>query len=278
MRTREFRIGGTVSRIGTAILVCVIGGRTLPGQNQPPPATSGETPGAQTAGANAVKWTEDLTAGAQVDDGRAATKGVNIVGDVFEKYASGILRFDFGEGYGSITASGVRITAMNRQFGSFSFTHDLSKKYYFTQIDSIERDTIRLIDYRASSLNAVAIRLKHKKASLDFGPGFAVVLQEKYTPPIDGLKLDAGGFYSFVYAIDPKWTLTDYATYRNNVSYSRDRLVDSAIALTGMITKGIGIKLSAAYNYEGVLAAGNIRMGFNTKNYLTTTVGITLHH
>jgi putative salt-induced outer membrane protein YdiY len=262
----------------TFLVLSLITGSTLLAQNQPPPATSDEEATAQKTTVTPAKWTEDLTVGAQIDDGRANTKAINIAGDIWEKYGDGILRFDVGEGYGSITSSGVRITSMNRQFASFSWTHDLSKRYYFTQIDSIERDTIRLIDYRAASLNALGVRLKGKKVSFDFGPGIAPVVQEKYTPKIDGAKVDVGAFYSLVYTIDPRWTVTHWASYRSDVSYAADRLIDSSISLTGMITKGIGLKVSAVYNYEGVIATGNLRFGFNTKNYLTTTVALTLHH
>ena len=55
-------------------------------------------------------------------------------------------------------------------------------------------------------------------------------------------------------------------------------MIDSAVSLTGMVTKALGIKISAAYNYEGVLAPGAALQGFSTRNYLTTTIGIGFHH
>jgi hypothetical protein len=262
----------------TSLFLCLGAGYHLNAQTAPPPP---EPTGEKTAATPAKpKWTEDLTVGAQLDEGRAGTKMVNILGDVWENYGGGIIRFDIGETYGSISASGIRLTSVDRQYGAFSFTHDLSKskRYYFTQIDSIERDTVLLIDYRASSLNALGIRFKKKKLAFDFGPGFALVDQQKNTPQIDGFKVDAGGFYSLVYNINPKWQLTQWATYRNDVSYPSDRLIDGAIALTGMITKAIGIKISSSYNYEGVLSARSLRLGFNTRNYLSTTIGVTIHH
>ncbi len=226
------------------------------------------------------KWTEDLTVGAQLDAGRAGTKAVSITGDAWTTYRGDILRFDASEGYGAISASGVHITSMDRQYGSFGWSHDLnkSKTVFFTQIDSVERDAILLIDYRASSLNAIGFRLKKKKVAFDFGPGISLVDQQKNTPQIDGFKVDAGGFYSLVYSINPKWHVTHWTTYRNDVSYSTDRLIDSSASIAGAITKTIGMKVSVTYNYEGVLAAGVVRQGFATRNYVTTTIGLTLHH
>jgi hypothetical protein len=37
------------------------------------------------------------------------------------------------------------------------------------------------------------------------------------------------------------------------------------------------MKVAVTYNYEGVLSAGALK-GFATKNYLTTTIGVTIHH
>jgi hypothetical protein len=137
---------------------------------------------------------------------------------------------------------------------------------------------VLLINYRVTSLNGIGMRLKMDKIAFDFGPGFAFVEQQKNTPRIDGFKFDGGAFYSLVYTIDPRWQISHWATYRDNVAYPFDRLINGAVALTGKITKGIGLIVKVAYNYEGVLATGSIRTGFATRDYLTTTIGFTLHH
>jgi hypothetical protein len=213
-----------------------------------------------------------------LDEGRAGTKGITLAGDIWEKYSDGVIRFDVGESYGSIIYSGTRLTSVNKQGAQLSWTHDFSKRFYFTQIDSIERDEVLLIDYRAGSLNAIGMRLRKGKFAFDFGPGVAAVEQQKHTPQIDGFKVDAGGFYSLVYAINPKWHFAHWTTYRSDVSYSKDRMIDSATTLTGMITKAVGLKVSVVYNYDGVLSAGVLKTGFATRNYLSTTIGVSVHH
>jgi hypothetical protein len=272
-----------ISKARAAIfLICLGSAHGLIGQTQtpPPPVPPADAAdGAKTvASAPQPKWTEDLTAGVQLDEGRAGTKGITVAGDIWEKYSGGVIRFDAGETYGSILYGGKRLTSVNKQGAQISWTHDFSKKYYFTQIDSIDRDEVLLIDYRATSLNAIGIRLQKEKLAFDFGPGIAPVDQQKHTPQIDGFKLDAGAFYSLVYSINPKWHFTHWATYRNNVTYSSDRIIDSATTLTGMITKAVGLKVSVAYNYDGVLSVGALKQGFATRNYLTTTVGVSIHH
>jgi hypothetical protein len=274
----KLKADSTVSALAMAALIlCFAGTRSLQGQ-APPPETGKETTAGQN-GAAASKWIEDLTVGAQIDDGRSDTKAITANGYISRNYKWGVLRFDGSEAYGSIDAGGVRITSLDRQYGSASWTHKLTPVLHFTQINSIERDTIRLIDYRVSSLNVLGIQTKlGEKLTFDFGPGFAVVYQEKNTPQIDGLKFDGGAYYSLVYTIDPRWSIVHWATFREDVTNSSDLIIDSSISLTGKITKTIGIKLSATYNYEGILAKGNVQLGFNTRNYLTTTVGLNLHH
>ena len=254
----------TISKAITAIFVICLGSaHGLFGQIEtpPPPVPPADAAEAAKAGTSATKpkWTEDLTAGVQLDEGRAGTKGITLAGDIWEKYSDGVIRFDVGESYGSIIYGGTRLTSVNKQGAQLSWTHDFSKRFYFIQIDSIERDEVLLIDYRAGSLNAIAMRLQKGKLAFDFGPGVAPVDQQKHTPQIDGFKVDAGAFYSLVYSINPKWHFTHWTTYRSDVSYSTDRMIDSATTLTGMITKAVGLKVSVVYNYDGVLSPVPLR-------------------
>ena len=99
------------------------------------------------------------------------------------------------------------LLSLDRQYGSFSWSHNLTKRYFFTQIDTIKRDTIRLIDYRGSSLNALGVRLKGRRWRSVSEAVLRSVDERKNTPLDDGLRFQLGTFYSLVYNIDPHWQL-----------------------------------------------------------------------
>jgi putative salt-induced outer membrane protein YdiY len=238
-------------------------------------ATEAEKAADAVNGPNAPAWTGTLTAGGQIDSGRLFQRALTITSDNWWRGQSNTLRFEAGETYGSIQASGTRITSANNQDARFSWNRTIAKRLYYLMINSEERDTIRKLEHRETSVSGLGIRLfEGPKLFIDIIPGGALVNQNKDLPRVNGVSFDAGLFYALSYKINERWQATNWFTIRSNVADSQDITMDGFASLNGVITKHFGLQVKVTYNYEGLLAPGSIAAGVTTKNYLSTTVGL----
>jgi putative salt-induced outer membrane protein YdiY len=225
-----------------------------------------------------VKWTGDVVIGSQLDSGRLDQRMISLTGSLWKVDPKNTFRFDLSHLYGSIKPQDAKIVSVDRQYAGFAWTHPLTPKYYYMQLDYVDRDHLLLIDHRETSIHLIGFRvLKGRKVSLDLGPGVAVVYQDKNVPVVDGFQFSVGGFYSIVYKVDERWTLSQWSQVRSNTQYIRDTVLDSTMSLMGKITKNIGLNVKIAYNYDGVLTPLGILQGYSTKNYLSTVLGANIH-
>lgn len=128
-------------------------------------------------------------------------------------------------------------------------------RFALLQIETaFDIDTPRGIDQRFQQRVGVGLQFGGTGARVRIVPSVTLLHQRKNVDTESGQDTHAGVVQDLRIRINPSWSVAQAFSYRRDFTDESDFVVEGSVALTGMVTRVIGMQVSYGYSHENLLA------------------------
>lgn len=234
------------------------------GQATPPPPEAAEPSAAQPAAPPAqpappTGFTGSATLGASLESGRTDLNSIQfkLAGSrPYSNHGALTLGSTFTHATARPPGSPDRITVANRLEGSVGIEHNYGERWVLMVRSQALRDPISRVDYRFEQIAGFGVRFGNQRVQARIIPGLAFLVHDKNVEAENGYNTNAGIYQDLRIALAPGWTFMESVSTSHDVSDDDDYFFTADAALTGAITRTIGVQLSFHYTYESLLPPG----------------------
>jgi hypothetical protein len=229
-----------------------------PSPEDPPPPPPPQQPGGAAPPRRA--FTGSITGGMSLESGRTDLNGVQIDFAGQKPYSRGAFTTGAIYTYARTRPRGLtqRFTAADRFFASAGIEHNLGRIPILMTRTMFLRDEVASVHHRIEQMGGIGANLSNDRVRFRIVPGVSFLNQDRGRAQDSGNDTYYGVYEDFSFRINPFWTFTQYFFSKRDFSDPHDYIFDGKAALTGMVTRRLGMQLSYYYAHENILPPGAI--------------------